>query len=88
MFYVILLFIVNAGADVNAQDHDGQTVLHESIYYHRHSTIKSLLKHRVNINREDRDGDTPLHVASQGRDWKTMQWLLRMNADPFKTNKV
>ena len=60
--------LIDAGANVNVADNDGNTALHYSIdYNHNHhihlNVINALIKAGANLNAKNKDGETPLIKA-------------------------
>lgn len=56
-------FLLNCGADVNAQDVQFKTALHYAIQEHRFDTTRLLLEHRANPYLRSRYGDDALQTA-------------------------
>ena len=52
--------LVQAGADVNARDNNGNTPLHETFLT---DVIEELLKHGADVNARNKDGETPLFTT-------------------------
>ncbi len=80
--------LLDAGADINAVDGKGNTVLHTFSYTKKNpknvETIPFLLKHGANINARDVYGYTPLYRnILRGRDGEqAVRQLLEEGADP------
>ncbi|KAM7142262.1 ankyrin repeat domain-containing protein 61 isoform 2-T4 [Molossus nigricans] len=53
------------GAEVNAQDHKGQTAIHEACFAGREAVINLLLEFEANINILTRNGESPIHMYLQ-----------------------
>ena len=60
----IRLLLVH-GAQVNAQDHDGQTAIHEACFGGREVIINLLLKYEANVNILTRNGESPIYMYLQ-----------------------
>ena len=60
----IRLLLVH-GAQVNAQDHDGQTAIHEACFGGREVIINLLLKFEANVNILTRNGESPIYMYLQ-----------------------
>lgn len=71
-------------ANVNQEDHIGQTALHYASGMDR--CVQMLLDHGANINATSQRGRTPLHVAAASDNYSTMKILLAAQADPNATN--
>lgn len=65
----ILKALIEAGADPETQNQQGETFLHVVSYYGRHDLLKMLLKmkRRMPLIPRDVHGNTPLHKAVEGR---------------------
>ncbi|VDK36170.1 unnamed protein product [Taenia asiatica] len=85
-----LKMMVKEGADVNEQDANGRTALHESSLQNFLHVVSYLLKHNANPNLQAMPrsgggagtGDTPLHEAARGGHIRIIRALLRYGADP------
>ncbi|XP_012587209.1 PREDICTED: ankyrin repeat domain-containing protein 61 [Condylura cristata] len=53
------------GAKVNAQDHEGQTAIHEACFGGREAIINLLLEFEANVNILTRNGESPLYMYLQ-----------------------
>lgn len=60
-FTKCLNLMLQNGANVNAQDHKGYSVIHHAEYYFDCADL--LLKYGADINIQNKHGQTPLHVA-------------------------
>ncbi|KAH9282996.1 Protein HOS4 [Echinococcus granulosus] len=85
-----LKMMVKEGADVNEQDANGRTALHESSLQNFLHVVSYLLKHNANPNVQavprsgggTGTGDTPLHEATREGHIRIIRALLRYGADP------
>jgi ankyrin repeat protein len=59
----ILAFLLSKGANINAQDEDGETALHRAAHYGYSETVKVLLKNKANTKLKDKWGNTPYDTA-------------------------
>lgn len=55
--------LLESGADVHIEDHDGSTALHTACNYGMLSTVKELIHAGSDIHKTDSAGRTPLHIA-------------------------
>ena len=69
------------GADVNIQDHFGQTALICAAVYGRADTVKMLLDARADIDRPNKYGWTALMQAALGGYTGVMELLIQAGAD-------
>ncbi|XP_012614310.1 ankyrin repeat domain-containing protein 61 isoform X1 [Microcebus murinus] len=53
------------GAKVNAQDHEGQTAIHEACFGGRGTIINLLLEFEANVNILTRNGESPIYMYLQ-----------------------
>lgn len=75
-----IIFIIEQGANVNAQNDEGIAPLHLAC---SPEIADLVLKHGADKNLRDRDGRTPLHIlASEGdHRYEVIQYLLEQEAD-------
>ncbi|KXZ24286.1 hypothetical protein AYB33_10975 [Leptospira santarosai] len=76
--FQITKYFVEHGADVNAENNDGQTPLHKAT---KIEIIKYLVENGANMNAKDNDGQTPLHKATKWRSFEIIEYLIRQGAD-------
>ena len=83
-------FLLNVGADANANDKEGLTRLqHLSVRSYQSGTtiVKELIMHGADINLKDASGDTVLHRALKSINGKaTVKALIASGADPNATD--
>ncbi|KAL7926017.1 hypothetical protein ACQKWADRAFT_171945 [Trichoderma austrokoningii] len=60
----IVDYLLSRGANVNLQDHSGQTALHCAAGYGHEDIVDTLLQHSANISLRDSEGRTALHYAA------------------------
>ncbi len=80
------LFLI-LGADVNAQDKDGQTPLIWAFRNNNIDLVKTLIAAGADVNAQDKDGQTPLIWASLNRDNNLAKTLVEAGADVNAANK-
>lgn len=73
----VLTYLRTPGANINLQNDDGRTFLHQAIRGHRGDIVNLLLQYRIDCTLQDFDGDTPLHRAARENDYATVVHLLR-----------
>ena len=71
---------VEKGANVNAIDNEGWSVLHVAVFHERITVAALLLDHGAKINC-DADGITPLHIAALRKNIDLVELLLEYEAD-------
>ncbi|XP_059555275.1 ankyrin repeat domain-containing protein 61 [Myotis daubentonii] len=57
--------LLTHGAEVNVQDHKGQTAIHEACFAGRETVIDLLLEFEANINILTKNGESPIHMYLQ-----------------------
>ena len=73
----VVRYLLNNGANVNKQNRNGWTALHEaSLVYNSTNVIKILLQHGARTDIKDVSYDTPIHVA-RSRNYKEAVDLLQ-----------
>lgn len=59
----VLPMLVEAGADVNGRDAEGETALHTAVRKLVTSNASTLVDLRADVNAQNGEGDTPLHIT-------------------------
>ncbi|XP_078310376.1 poly [ADP-ribose] polymerase tankyrase-1-like [Crassostrea virginica] len=80
-------FLLENGADVNAQDKGGLIPLHNASSYGHVDIAALLIKFNTCVNAVDRWGFTPLHEAAQKGRTQLCSLLLAHGADPTMKNQ-
>ncbi|XP_073238296.1 poly [ADP-ribose] polymerase tankyrase-1-like [Porites lutea] len=80
-------YMLESGADVNAQDKGGLIPLHNASSYGHVDIASLLIKHNTDVNATDRWLFTPLHEASQKGRTQLCALLLAHGADPTMKNQ-
>ena len=76
-----LQLLLEAFADAEARDEDGQTPLHLAALMGQSNSMQMLLEAGADKEARDEDGQTPLHLATQMGASNSMQMLLEAGAD-------
>ena len=88
--YISRYLIENADADLHAKNKYGRNILHLACANGRSNLLEHLLDAyglESSLNDKDLNGNTPLHRAAYfGKSVKTIQILLKRNADKYKKN--
>ncbi|XP_071948207.1 poly [ADP-ribose] polymerase tankyrase-1-like [Antedon mediterranea] len=80
-------YLLESGADVNAQDKGGLIPLHNASSYGHVDIAALLIKHNTCVNAQDRWNFTPLHEAAQKGRTQLCALLLAHGADPTMKNQ-
>ncbi|BFY98557.1 hypothetical protein BsWGS_01597 [Bradybaena similaris] len=80
-------FLLENGADVNAQDKGGLIPLHNASSYGHVDIAALLIKYNTYVNAQDRWGFTPIHEAAQKGRTQLCALLLAHGADPTMKNQ-
>lgn len=85
----IVSYLIRAGADLNARDNSGGTVLFYSYGFHRGSLemVQLLLRAGVDVNAADNEGNTVLMYACNIGSVEMVQILLEAGADVHRVDK-
>ena len=78
----VTTILLDAGADPNAADREGQTALMKASDRGFKQTVKILIDHHADINRKDVTGRTALMHAAAGHVSDAIPLLLENGADP------
>ncbi len=87
--YVAATILLEAGADINAEQYNGMSLLHFAIdRYNDKKLVRWLLEHGADPDTRDISGASPLHYAAFMGYVDTVQLLLDAGADFNATNLV
>ncbi|SFJ75113.1 ankyrin repeat domain-containing protein [Thermoflavimicrobium dichotomicum] len=78
----MIQYLIQQGADLNAQDEDGNTALHYAISKRAKQIAEILLKAGANPNIQNEKGETPLYIAVSANNKELVDLLLFYGADP------
>ena len=70
--------LINAGAEVNAEDNEGSTTLHVAVDTKDERLVEALLDAGANVDKKDEYGNTPLHVLLMTAQIKTSLESIRL----------
>ena len=79
--WIIMVLLLEHGADPNLSDCDGETPLHLAARYGREKAIYVLMQYGANANSRTKAGLTPLHVAVVQDNVKAVKMLLQHGAN-------
>ncbi|KRX95030.1 Tankyrase-1, partial [Trichinella pseudospiralis] len=85
--YDVAEYLINMGADVNAQDKGGLIPLHNAASYGHLEIAHLLIENNGDVNAQDLWGFTPLHEAAQKGRTHLVTLLLNHGADPTIRNQ-
>lgn len=78
----VTTILLEAGADTNAADREGETALMKASGSGVKETVKLLIEHHADVNRKDVKGRTALMHAAAGNRSDAIPLLLENGADP------
>ena len=84
----LLLLLLLAGAEVNAEDVYGKTPLHSAAIAGSEAACRVLLEHGAEVNAQDQRGETPAHVAAKGGHGEALKLVVAAGADVNGKDKV
>ena len=71
----VVKFLINAGADVNSVDNEGNTPLHYTAMANRLEIAKILVESGADVRLENKKGKTPLEVSTENDNLEVMSLL-------------
>ena len=83
----LLKILLDRGRDVNAQDADGDTPLHQALGVGRTDIVNALLQKGANVNIANKEGWTPLMLAAADNRSANTRAILDRNADVNAQNR-
>lgn len=78
----IALYLIESGADINARDKMGMTILMYACQYRQRLVAQALLKLEVDLNAQDIEGRTALMYACLQDQVDVVREILNIGADP------
>jgi hypothetical protein len=78
---VVVQQLLEAKADVEAKDNDGQTALHWAARSSHEVMVRLLLEAKANVEAKDNNGQTALHLAARNGHEAVVRLLLEAKAD-------
>ena len=85
-FKEIIEALINAGAEIDAQDNRGNTALHRVSERGHADVVKLLINAGADINAKNKDGDTALHRARENNHANVVELLIKEGAEVDASN--
>ncbi len=83
----VVLKLLALGADINAQDGEGKTVLMQAVENKNEELIQLLLSKNANVNMQNNVGETALIIAAKGGSLSLVTLLIGKGADTAMRDK-
>jgi len=77
----IVRMLIDAGADVNLKDNNGDTPLHVAAKYGRVEIVRILINARANLDVQNNHDETPVHYAAMNGNPGIARMLIDAGAD-------
>jgi len=77
----VVKLLLECGANINAQDKYGRSLLHFVVEEGQKKVVQLLLEYRPNVNTQDKNGKTALHFAVERRQKEFVHLLLECGAN-------
>jgi len=84
----MMQLLLDAGADVDAQDERGNTILHLAVKKHNFDLVRFCVNHQADVDLENDEGITPLHQAAFMGEDRIAEFLLLSGADASLKNEA
>ncbi|KAK6519989.1 hypothetical protein TWF506_000282 [Arthrobotrys conoides] len=84
---VLMELLLEHGADPNATDVSGATLLHYAAGRQNDTVTRILLNHRADLSSKDKWYSTPLHIAAREGNYSNVALLIAHEADISATDK-
>lgn len=80
----ILLYLLESGANVNAQNDNGDTPLHIAAKQDEHQSIEILIRLNANLDIKNNEGQSALDIAPR----ETYQYMIRLNEEIKRKSRL
>ena len=74
---VIVEYLIDNGANINAETRFGKTALHITALRGNLETVASLITKGIDVNYQDEDGNTALHIAAENGYESIVEYLVK-----------
>lgn len=78
----VATLLIDRGANLNAQNNDGSTLLHEAVFTGMEGLVSLLLDKGADLDLGNKNGATPLHIATANGKVNFVKMLLDRGAEP------